>query len=95
MITRLPSHLNRSSDPADRMTGTHRETIEQLYRDDQLNLRDVKRIMERNYKFFASYYYPFLLLLLLLQHLHSFEYACVFIPYRSPPSSQYHLTPVH
>ncbi|KAJ6168047.1 hypothetical protein N7497_000890 [Penicillium chrysogenum] len=54
MITRLPSHLNRSSDPADRMTGTHRETIEQLYRDDQLNLRDVKRIMERNYKFFAS-----------------------------------------
>lgn len=67
----------------------YRETIEQLYRDDQLKLRDVKRIMERNYMFFASYCYPFLL----LQHLHSNEYASVFIPYRSPPCSQYYLTP--
>jgi hypothetical protein len=37
----------------------YREIIEQLYRNDQLKLRDVKRIMERDYKFFASYYYPF------------------------------------
>jgi hypothetical protein len=36
----------------------YREIIEQLYRNDQLKLRDVKRIMERDYKFFASYYYP-------------------------------------
>lgn len=34
----------------------YREIIEQLYRIDQLKLRDVKRIMERDYKFFASYY---------------------------------------
>ncbi|KAJ5157818.1 uncharacterized protein N7482_008918 [Penicillium canariense] len=33
----------------------YRETIEQLYRNDQLKLRDVKRIMERDYKFYASY----------------------------------------
>ncbi|KAJ9485836.1 hypothetical protein VN97_g7531 [Penicillium thymicola] len=32
----------------------YREIIEQLYRNDQLKLRDVKRIMERDYKFFAS-----------------------------------------
>lgn len=32
----------------------YREIIEQLYRTDQLKLRDVKRIMERDYKFFAS-----------------------------------------
>ncbi|KAJ6103383.1 hypothetical protein N7486_005810 [Penicillium sp. IBT 16267x] len=32
----------------------YRETIEQLYRSDQLKLRDVKRIMEREYKFVAS-----------------------------------------
>ncbi|KAJ6009951.1 hypothetical protein N7522_004967 [Penicillium canescens] len=32
----------------------YRETIEQLYRNDQLKLRDVKRIMERDYKFYAS-----------------------------------------
>jgi hypothetical protein len=38
----------------------YREIIEQLYRNDQLKLRDVKRIMERDYKFFASYIYPFL-----------------------------------
>lgn len=33
----------------------YREIIEQLYRTDQLKLRDVKRIMERDYKFYASY----------------------------------------
>ena len=33
----------------------YREIIEQLYRNDQLKLRDVKRIMERDYKFYASY----------------------------------------
>lgn len=33
----------------------YREIIEQLYRNDQLKLRDVKRIMERDYNFFASY----------------------------------------
>ena len=33
----------------------YREIIEQLYRNDQLKLRDVKRIMEREYKFYASY----------------------------------------
>lgn len=33
----------------------YREIIEQLYRNDQLKLRDVKRIMERDYKFQASY----------------------------------------
>lgn len=43
----------------------YREIIEQLYRNDQLKLRDVKRIMERDYKFFASYCYPFFFLLLL------------------------------
>ncbi|KAJ5300278.1 hypothetical protein N7508_007521 [Penicillium antarcticum] len=32
----------------------YREIIEQLYRTDQLKLRDVKRIMEQEYKFFAS-----------------------------------------
>ncbi|KAJ5310720.1 Cysteine synthase 2 [Penicillium atrosanguineum] len=32
----------------------YRDIIEQLYRTDQLKLRDVKRIMERDYKFFAS-----------------------------------------
>ncbi|KAJ5355013.1 uncharacterized protein N7496_012225 [Penicillium cataractarum] len=32
----------------------YREIIEQLYRNDQLKLRDVKRIMERDYKFYAS-----------------------------------------
>ncbi|KAJ6015356.1 hypothetical protein N7540_009947 [Penicillium herquei] len=32
----------------------YREVIEQLYRSDQLKLRDVKRIMERDYKFIAS-----------------------------------------
>ncbi|KAJ5085327.1 hypothetical protein N7532_010098 [Penicillium argentinense] len=32
----------------------YREIIEQLYRNDQLKLRDVKRIMERDYKFQAS-----------------------------------------
>ncbi|CAL5867833.1 uncharacterized protein PFLUO_LOCUS2054 [Penicillium psychrofluorescens] len=32
----------------------YRETIEQLYRNDQLKLRDVKRIMERDYNFYAS-----------------------------------------
>lgn len=37
----------------------YREIIEQLYRNDQLKLRDVKQIMERDYKFFASYCYPF------------------------------------
>lgn len=43
----------------------YREIIEQLYRNDQLKLRDVKRIMERDYKFFASYYDPFPYCLLL------------------------------
>lgn len=33
----------------------YRDIIEQLYRNDQLKLRDVKRIMERDYKFQASY----------------------------------------
>lgn len=33
----------------------YREIIEQLYRNDQLKLRDVKRIMERDYNFYASY----------------------------------------
>ncbi|KAJ5899922.1 hypothetical protein N7495_004666 [Penicillium taxi] len=37
----------------------YREIIEQLYRNDQLKLRDVKRIMEREYKFFASYHTTF------------------------------------
>ncbi|KAJ5999927.1 hypothetical protein N7481_000336 [Penicillium waksmanii] len=32
----------------------YRDIIEQLYRNDQLKLRDVKRIMERDYKFQAS-----------------------------------------
>ncbi|KAF9894367.1 hypothetical protein FE257_007870 [Aspergillus nanangensis] len=32
----------------------YRDTIEKLYRDDQLKLRDVKRIMERDYNFVAS-----------------------------------------
>ncbi|KKK19951.1 hypothetical protein ARAM_007115 [Aspergillus rambellii] len=32
----------------------YRPFIEQLYRDDQLKLRDVKRIMERDHKFVAS-----------------------------------------
>ncbi|KAA8642308.1 Clr5 domain-containing protein [Aspergillus tanneri] len=32
----------------------YRPTIEQLYRDHQLKLRDVKRIMERDYNFVAS-----------------------------------------
>ncbi|KAJ5097709.1 hypothetical protein N7456_008430 [Penicillium angulare] len=32
----------------------YREVIEQLYRSDQLKLRDVKRIMEKQYKFVAS-----------------------------------------
>ncbi|CEL08366.1 hypothetical protein ASPCAL11517 [Aspergillus calidoustus] len=32
----------------------YRATIETLYRDDQLKLRDVKRIMERDHKFVAS-----------------------------------------
>ncbi|KAL3465301.1 Clr5 domain-containing protein [Aspergillus heterothallicus] len=32
----------------------YRGTIETLYRDDQLKLRDVKRIMERDHKFVAS-----------------------------------------
>ncbi|KAL4883735.1 Clr5 domain-containing protein [Aspergillus karnatakaensis] len=32
----------------------YRPVIEQLYRDDQLKLRDVKRIMEREHKFVAS-----------------------------------------
>ncbi|KAF7594965.1 hypothetical protein BBP40_007773 [Aspergillus hancockii] len=32
----------------------YRPIIEQLYRDNQLKLRDVKRIMERDYKFHAS-----------------------------------------
>ncbi|KAJ5698594.1 hypothetical protein N7462_000599 [Penicillium macrosclerotiorum] len=31
-----------------------REIIEQLYRNDQLKLRDVKRIMEKDYNFYAS-----------------------------------------
>ena len=44
----------------------YREIIEQLYRNDQLKLRDVKRIMERDYKFFASYYYPSLLVFFLI-----------------------------
>lgn len=38
----------------------YREIIEQLYRNDQLKLRDVKRIMERDYKFYASYRSHFL-----------------------------------
>lgn len=33
----------------------YRPVIEKLYRDDQLKLRDVKRIMEREYHFVASY----------------------------------------
>ncbi|BAE55670.1 unnamed protein product [Aspergillus oryzae RIB40] len=33
----------------------YRPIIEQLYRDNQLKLRDVKRIMERDYKFHASH----------------------------------------
>ena len=33
----------------------YREIIEQLYRSDQLKLRDVKQIMEQDYKFYASY----------------------------------------
>ncbi|KAF7714353.1 Uncharacterized protein PECH_001918 [Penicillium ucsense] len=32
----------------------YRDIIEQLYRNDQLKLRDVKRIMEREYRFYAS-----------------------------------------
>ncbi|KAJ5765685.1 hypothetical protein N7520_005244 [Penicillium odoratum] len=32
----------------------YRETIEQLYRSDQLKLRDVKRIMERDHKFYKD-----------------------------------------
>lgn len=43
-----------------------RPIIEQLYRDDQLKLKDVKRIMERNHSFVASSVLPFLLLLSLL-----------------------------
>lgn len=39
-----------------------RPIIEQLYRDDQLKLKDVKRIMERNHSFVASSVLPFLLL---------------------------------
>lgn len=38
----------------------YREIIEQLYRNDQLKLRDVKRIMERDYKFYASYSLSFI-----------------------------------
>lgn len=59
----------------------YREIIEQLYRNDQLKLRDVKRIMERDYKFFASYYYPFFLSCLSsASSSFLFEYAgCVFI----------------
>ncbi|PYH72268.1 Clr5 domain-containing protein [Aspergillus vadensis CBS 113365] len=43
----------------------YRTAIESLYRDNQLKLRDVKRIMERDYNFVASYslhfsYLPFL-----------------------------------
>ncbi|KAJ5781172.1 hypothetical protein N7457_006332 [Penicillium paradoxum] len=67
----------------------YREIIEQLYRNDQLKLRDVKRIMERDYKFFASYYYP----------LFPFFFSVVICPilgprYRSspPPFWQYPLT---
>ena len=41
----------------------YREIIEQLYRNDQLKLRDVKRIMERDYKFQASYVMCSILLL--------------------------------
>lgn len=33
----------------------YRPEIERLYRDDQLKLRDVKKIMERDYGFVASY----------------------------------------
>lgn len=33
----------------------YRDLIEQLYRNDQLKLRDVKRIMERQHNFIASY----------------------------------------
>ncbi|KAL2854219.1 Clr5 domain-containing protein [Aspergillus pseudoustus] len=36
----------------------YRATIETLYRDDQLKLRDVKRIMERDHKFQAFVCYP-------------------------------------
>lgn len=32
----------------------YRAIIEQLYRSDQLKLKDVKRIMERDYNFVAS-----------------------------------------
>lgn len=38
----------------------YRTAIENLYRDNQLKLRDVKRIMERDYNFVASYSLPFL-----------------------------------
>lgn len=54
----------------------YREIIEQLYRNDQLKLRDVKRIMERDYQFYASYALLFLfpfLLYLFVPHLISTE----------------------
>lgn len=37
----------------------YRTVIERLYRDHQLKLRDVKRIMEHDYNFVASYCLPF------------------------------------
>jgi hypothetical protein len=54
----------------------YREIIEQLYRNDQLKLRDVKRIMERDYKFQASYvlyqiFFPSIIVpILFLIHFH-------------------------
>lgn len=41
----------------------YRPAIEKLYRDNQLKLKDVKRIMERDYNFVASYCLPLFLLL--------------------------------
>jgi hypothetical protein len=47
----------------------YREIIEGLCRNEQLKLRDVKRIMEKDHHFFASYYYPFLHSILLIPSL--------------------------
>lgn len=40
----------------------YRPIIEQLYRHDQLKLKDVKKYMERNYNFVATYRNPFFLI---------------------------------
>ncbi|KAJ0414282.1 Clr5 domain-containing protein [Aspergillus carlsbadensis] len=62
LSTPTPTPTTSSSSPAPSVFrprrsedwNKYRATIETLYRDDQLKLRDVKRIMERDHKFVAS-----------------------------------------